>query len=123
MLLSSFLVSFDSGLAMSSTLTNSERSESTVIGDTNYWLTRINRQHFTYLNDESKERVKVQLTLDEFFKLGNVHQDHFIYDTISYYIKKVSVNYFFNRLCQFYIYHIITKCISTKKDGHSYTSL
>ena len=55
---------------------NSLLSEKTVINDAKFWIPLIETNHFTWLSDEDKEKVVVPKTLEEFWDLSPVHQDH-----------------------------------------------
>ena len=58
--------------------TNSERSEHTVKLDAAYWLPKVNRELFTWLDDEGKSKVRLVTNLNDFWKLDKVHQDHIL---------------------------------------------
>ena len=84
-------------LIMKRTITNSERSENTVNLDAAYWLPKVNRELFKWLDDEGKSKVRLVTNLPDFWKLEEVHQDHIMAAWWSIYRKGRSGRFLRNR--------------------------
>ena len=55
---------------------NSVKGETQIANDAKFWLTQVQPEHFTWLNDEAKQKVKLAKDLKEFWALEKVHQDN-----------------------------------------------
>ena len=69
------LLSIDSIIPQSQ---NSVKGEQQLAKDAEFWLPKVTRDHFTWLTDEGRQKVKLCKSLEEFWGLSTVHQDNIL---------------------------------------------
>ena len=67
--------------------TNSSKGERQICNDAEFWLPQLKPEHLTWLDHEAKKKVQLVKTLDDFWDLDKVHQDHDMADWFSIFRK------------------------------------